>query len=120
MVEAKLFKYYTQTFVIGGSHGDVHHSNPSRAVYIPSEEMLIQRERGSNMIIGPFHQMYEVLMGEQAKTAYDKLRKELKTLRPQKIDITETLVDWAKALHKASNPPKGISKILDPFSKKKL
>ncbi len=114
MVKAHLVEYVIRRFSTG-IRSTKFPSDPAKAVYVPSEQMFVRRDSSSNLIAGPFYQMYEVLMGQEAQKAYDELLRKLNDPTYQQIDVPDSFVTWARSVHEARNPPKEISDLLSPF-----
>lgn len=119
MVEANLLKYITTRFILGGGPGgyDKKDEFPSKAIYVPSEEMLVLRDSGSNVIIGPGYLIYNVLKGKETAQMFDLLVEKIygknPTLSPiEKIDVPDAFVKWAKSLYEARNPSAELSDLL--------
>jgi hypothetical protein len=117
MPEAFLLEYVTTTFTIGGGGPDKRFSTPSKAVYIPSEKILVKPDREIDFISGPMHIMYKTLEGYEADVEYSKLLRDIKNAKPRKIKVSRPFIEWAEALKKVKEPREDITKLLDPFRK---
>ncbi len=114
MVDANILKYVSRLCTIGGGFDKIHEFQ-SKAVYIPSQEMLVFRDSQSMVYAGPAHTMYTVKIGEHAQQAYEKLVEDLGIINPEKVNVPDTFIAWAKSLYHAKNPPQEISDLLDVY-----
>lgn len=115
MVDANVFKYVNRMCVIGGRDFDKTLEFPSKAIYVPSEELLVLRDSNSMVYSGPAHTIYTAHVGERAAQVYDKLVEDLGGKAPDKIDVSAAFVAWGKALHSTRNPSKEIADLLNNF-----
>ena len=120
MVDAEKIDYTSTSVIFGGSMGlfvpDKFIKTPGRAIFVESEEMLVQTNNQRDVVCGALHLMYTVKKGDIARVSYDLLKDELskdgKEVEPKKIEVPTEFIDWANALHDAQRPKDDIAKIL--------
>jgi len=122
MLEAYVLNYVITTGSFGGGFGpDKFYENPAKAVYMrssePQNDVLIRRSgKVLEMISGPVNLMYTAYVGEEARKRWTNLLKELKinedSKKIKKIKVKSSVLEWAKSLHSADNPPKDVTDIL--------
>ncbi|MBI2147600.1 hypothetical protein HYU19_03915 [Candidatus Woesearchaeota archaeon] len=89
---------------------------PAKAVYLPNERILVQRDPHSAAIRGFPFELHRVMIGEEAERTYGELADRLRHTSynaPHPIDVSDAFVAWARALHETKNPPKEVSDFLE-------
>jgi len=122
MLDAYVLSYTITSGSFGGGFGpDKFYNHHAKAVYIRSSEqqddILIKRSnKVFTMLSGPANLMYSAYIGEEAKKKWGDLLKELKidedSKKINKVKIKPSVLEWAKSLHSADNPPKDVTDIL--------
>lgn len=115
MVQAELVRYLTtKVQFLDGPHKSYRTPEQVKAIYVPSEKILVIKDASSLVIIGPLDQRYRVLRNQEAQNAYCGLLNRYPSagITPEQIEVSDTFVDWAKAVYLAKNPPKEISDLL--------
>ena len=124
MLEAEVVNFDYTLFILDDSEGDSKSSMPAKAIYVPSNHLLLEtylvvrtvREANKANSLGDnstgYLQMYKVFFGEEAQDKYRLLLEKLKEVKPENIQVPESLVDWAHHLYHAKNPPKELTELL--------
>jgi hypothetical protein len=122
MLEAYVVNYTITSGSLGSGFGsDKFYDNPAKAIYMhapePQNDVLIKRSsKASTLISGPVNLMYAAYVGEEAKKKWSDLLKELKidedSKKIKKIKVQQSVLEWAKSLHQADNPPKDVTDLL--------
>ncbi len=97
MVEGYVIEYHRTVFFIGRPNRGI--PAPTKAVYVPSEQILVQ-----------FSQMSGMNTELDAQNSYQQLLAELgRSENPKPVELPEGFVNWARSVHQARNPSKDIS-----------
>jgi hypothetical protein len=115
MIEAIRVRYSLGLFACGGFK-DSSVSLPATLVYVPSERVLVDRDRKSNVILGPANSFCYALVDEIAEKTYEQHKKELERINCQfeKIEVTPEFIEWARALERSRREGKNITDIINP------
>ncbi len=93
----------------------------AKAVYVPSERLLVTRGKSpAGLISGSIYEMYQVVKGEQAAAIFKKFTGggfsdfSLKRgkVEQQPLLVDQEFIDWANAIHVAKNPSDKMQKML--------
>ena len=112
-MKAQQIDYSIGFFKYGlGYEPDSQESFKVRSFYIPSEHIFIERQIDEEIIFGPVYRMFHVQIGPEAEEKYTALLEKIKPATPIDIEVPDSLILWAKAMHSVKNPPSDISALL--------
>ncbi|MEK6921920.1 MAG: hypothetical protein AABX82_08575 [Nanoarchaeota archaeon] len=113
---------YEDSFdVVGGMHGDGSVNFTSKALYIPSERILVQRDTLDHAIAASVDKRYKVLIGAAAEKAFEQIIPKdvgsdalsLESRKIQPILVSEAIVAWANAVYLPRNPSFEMARLLE-------
>jgi hypothetical protein len=95
MLEAKVFQY----------QGGPKPNGTGGAAYIPSDvvsEIVLFRKKGDGNLWIPDPEKYDILVGARAQNWYESRKS---SLDESVVQVSESVVEWGRAVHSAQKPP---------------
>jgi hypothetical protein len=118
MAKGFKIKYSSSAFTFGSGFGpDKSTDFSSMAIYVPSEQLFIKRDRNTDCLYSSDpEKIYIAYVGRQAEQEYRDFMKRMegkKGCKPKETEIPDSVVEWGKALAVAKNAPEDVRKFMD-------
>ncbi|MCK5474118.1 MAG: hypothetical protein KAI53_01820 [Candidatus Aenigmarchaeota archaeon] len=112
MKALKLEYTLSQLTAGGGLMLDKEHSVPAISIYIEGKA-LVKRIKPEIFACSQIEQIYAVYLDRDADIEYARLIEKFGDVAtPQEIEVPDSLLDWAKDVYSARNPPDGVNELL--------